>query len=165
MPMPSKKSAAKTNPPKTLENQAVEISEIEPTETTVEYVKALVMLKGQNSVTVDVPEWEIQVLAEIHGDDGVMELSRYEKGYPYSAAQAMQYLRNKYRTREQADVVKIIWPSLKRFAQQFGLPYQKGDETAFRSEASIAIYHDQGLEAQATKQGAAGSGASGRAAV
>lgn len=130
--------------------------------TEVQYVRALVTMKPGTSVVVDVPFWEIEVLGAIHGPESVQVQQRHYLDYPYNAAKALVYLKNKYKTKEQEDVISDLYPRLKDFARETGLPYEVGDEGVVRNQQSQVIINEPlRTKPRATKQGAAGSGASG----
>lgn len=135
--------------------------------TMVEYVTALVSMHTNTSTLVEVPEWEIDILREIHGPESIKVESVREVSYPYTAWMAMQYLKNKYSTREQADAIKAIYPRLRDFARSTGLPYVAGDDAKSQVQASSVIFHDNpntaAAKTAALKQSAAGSGTSGSA--
>lgn len=139
----------------------------EPTETTtVTYVTGVVAMSTSTTASFDVPEWELDVLQEIHGAEAVKVTGQHDVEYPYSAAQAFQYMKNKYKTREGEDLINRVYRRLKDFAKSTGLPYRAGDEGGSAQQASMVIIHDTGSAAKAqTKQGAAGSGAGGKAAA
>lgn len=123
--------------------------------TEVQFVTGIVMMSTSASASFDVPEWEVEVLQEIHGAEAVKVTGSHTVNYPYNAAQAMQYLKNKYSTREQGDHIKAIYPRLAAFAKATGLPYRAGDETTGGRAQSLNL----------TKQDAAGSGVGGSAAA
>lgn len=129
--------------------------------TMVEFVTCLVLQGTHTSTVTEVPEWELDVLREIHGPESIVVRSGREVPYPYSAWEAMQYMKNKFRLREDEDVIKRIYPRLKDFAKSTGLPYKAGDDAKSQVQASSVIIHDAG----AFEQGAAGSGAGGSAAA
>lgn len=174
-PSPSAtKSAANRFDPsnKTSEPKAAETNHLDdgfaPEEegTIVELATVLIVMKTTTSTVVDVWEWELDVLREIHGAESIIVQSVRDALYPHSAAEAMQYLRNKYSTREQDDIIKQIYPRLRDFAKSTGLPYQAGDEGSMRSQASSVIVREPTpvvRKTASTKHGTAGSGARGSA--
>lgn len=134
--------------------------------TLVTYVTALVVRSANASTVVEVPEWEIDVLNEMHGSESVITQGTRDVLYPHNAAEAMQYLRNKYTTREQEDVIKRLYPRLRDFAKSTGLPYRAGDEATNQVPASSVIYHTpEARTSSATKQRGAGSATSGKTAA
>jgi hypothetical protein len=176
------KTAASGVPPKLAEEpipaQAAVIDEDEDNEafggvtTEVEYVQALVTMKPGSSVIVDVPEWELDVLREIHGPEAVQYRASHFVDYPYNAAQALQYLKNKYKAREQEDIIKRLYPRVRDFAKSTGLPYRPEDEANSQMQKSEVINNTllrterrspAPAKAGRKEQGAAGSGASGSA--
>jgi hypothetical protein len=173
MNMPSTQSAAKSFKNAASKEAAVppaapsirdEDDEIAPEYSTeIEYIEALVTMKPGSSTVVDVPEWEIDVLREIHGPESVKVLNSHFIDYPHNAAIAFQYLRNKYKTREQEDVIKQLFPRLKDFAKSTGLPYKALDEASATTQQSHVVVNEPLKRERSTKQRAAGSGASGSA--
>lgn len=134
--------------------------------TEVQFVRALVTMKPGTSVVVDVPFWEIEVLGAIHGPESVQVQQRHYLDYPYNAAKALIYLKNKYKTKEQEDVISDLYPRLKDFARETGLPYEVGDEGIVRNQQSQVIINEPlRTKPRATTQSTAGSGASGSAAA
>jgi hypothetical protein len=131
--------------------------------TEVEYVRALVTMKPGSSVVVDVPEWEIDVLRQMHGHEAIRVEQVHYVDYPHNASVAFQYLKNKYKTREQEDIIDRLYPRLRDFAKSTGLPYQAGDEGGSQMQKSEVIDNTPLRTERKTKQGAAGSGARGSA--
>lgn len=168
--LPSNQSAASRydNPSNATDEAELERDATETTEgTRVEFVKALISMHTNTSTVVDVPEWELDILREIHGPESVKVLSSREVIYPHTAAEAMQYLKNKYKTREQEDHIKTIYPRLRDFAKSTGLPFQAGDDAKSNVQSSSVIVRDVSnrlaAPASSVEQGAAGSGIGGRA--
>jgi hypothetical protein len=128
--------------------------------TMVDYVKVRLLLSTSMQVTDEVPEWEVPVLQNIHGEQSVVVLSSRKRSYPYNAAQALQYMKNKYaKAMKDGDPVKDAYKTAKVLAKETGLPYSPGDEAAAKFTGAQTIFHDE------DEQGAAGSGASGKAAA
>lgn len=87
------------------------------------------------AIPFDVPEHEVAVLREIHGEDDVEETGDHELEAGERTA-ATEYARLQSKYSGHADAVRKAIGSVRALARQSGLPYEQGDDAAVRQQAA-----------------------------
>lgn len=85
------------------------------------------------AIPFDVPEYEVAVLREIHGEDDVIEDGEHEMSAGERTA-ATEYARLMSRYGGHVDQVRRAFRSVRELARASGLPYEPGDDAAVRSQ-------------------------------
>lgn len=86
-------------------------------------------------IPFDVPEYEVAVLREIHGEDDVIESGDHEMGAGERTA-ATEYARLQSKYSGHPDAVRRALSSVRALARNSGLPYEQGDDAAVRQQAA-----------------------------
>lgn len=86
-------------------------------------------------IPFDVPEYEVAVLREIHGEDDVIESGEHEMDVGERTA-ATEYARLQSKYGGHPAEVRTALGSVRALARQSGLPYEQGDDAAVRQQAA-----------------------------
>lgn len=86
-------------------------------------------------IPFDVPEYEVAVLREIHGEDDVIESGDHEMDAGERTA-ATEYARLQSKYSGHPDAVRRALSSVRALARNSGLPYEQGDDAAVRKQAA-----------------------------
>ncbi|TPG08318.1 hypothetical protein EAH88_11850 [Rhodanobacter glycinis] len=84
--------------------------------------------RGRDTITVEVPKHEIDVLRAVHGPSNVVEgdLSGETLELSDSADAEYQRMQNKYRRANAADPVRVAYPVGPRSLEEFGFALGRG---------------------------------------
>lgn len=103
---------------------------------TLVFVTGTIQREGLG-IPFDVPEYEVAVLREIHGEDDVIESGDHEMEVGDRTA-ATEYARLQSKYGGHADAVRQALGSVRALARNSGLPYEQGDDVAVRQQAAEA---------------------------
>lgn len=83
-------------------------------------------------IPVAVPEYEVAVLQEIHGEQSVREVSEGEIDMPEGLTAATAYAQLQARYAGHNKDVRQVYPNVRALARLSGLPYAVGDDEAVK---------------------------------
>lgn len=83
-------------------------------------------------IPVAVPEYEVAVLQEIHGELSVREVSEGEIDMPEGLTAATAYAQLQAKYSGHGKEVRQVYPNVRALARLSGLPYVKGDDEAVK---------------------------------
>lgn len=110
------------------------------------FVTGLIQREGL-SIPFDVPEHEVAVLREIHGEDDVIETGEHELDAGGRTA-AIEYARLQSKYSGHPDAVRRAIRSVRELARHSGLPYESGDDDAVRKQAA-----EERVDGEASRKG------------
>lgn len=78
-----------------------------------------------------VPEWEVELLRALHGDDRVQASEAYEDNYELGPIDEYERLKRKYNRKDEGQreiVQRVLSPNVRGLAEQMGVKLAAGTE-------------------------------------
>jgi hypothetical protein len=110
-------------------------------------------------IPVAVPEYEVAILQEIHGEMGVREVSEGEIDMPEGLTAATAYAQLQVKYAGHNKDVRQVYPNVRALARLSGLPYTKGDDEAVKFQQAEELVGGKDV----SKPGGKGKGGKGKA--